>query len=260
MEKPAGDNGLINGGFFVLSPKVIDADRRRRHALGIRAARGPRARRRTDPPTAIAASGTPWTRCGTRTTWKSSGRRAARPGRSGERRRPPARSRLLARPPRPPDRPHRIQGKLGGAVAVADGRRGDRPGAAARHRAEPVRARRRRPRHRLDARRHARRRRGGRRGRGRARPQIVIHMAAQALVRRSSPIPSGPLPPMSWAPRTCSRRWLEGGRASRRSSSSPPTRSTPTPNGPRLRGIRPARRQGSLFRLQGGREMVGGLL
>ena len=46
-EKPHGDGGWINGGFFVLSPEVErylgDDD----HGLGARAARGPRARRRS---------------------------------------------------------------------------------------------------------------------------------------------------------------------------------------------------------------------
>ena len=37
QEKPVGDGGWINGGFFVLSPKVLDFIERRSHALGARA-------------------------------------------------------------------------------------------------------------------------------------------------------------------------------------------------------------------------------
>ena len=39
IEKPPGDNGLINGGFFVLQPVGARPHRRRRDALGDRAAR-----------------------------------------------------------------------------------------------------------------------------------------------------------------------------------------------------------------------------
>ena len=38
IEKPRGDGGLINGGFFVLSPQVPRSHRRRRQQLGGRAA------------------------------------------------------------------------------------------------------------------------------------------------------------------------------------------------------------------------------
>ena len=43
-EKPRGDGGLINGGFFVLSPRCLDLHRRRRTQLGGLAARPARRR------------------------------------------------------------------------------------------------------------------------------------------------------------------------------------------------------------------------
>ena len=57
-EKPPGDNALINGGFFVLHPDVLDRIERRRHALGNDAAGEPRARRRTArlPPRRLLAA------------------------------------------------------------------------------------------------------------------------------------------------------------------------------------------------------------
>ena len=44
VEKPRGDGGWINGGFFVLSPKVLDYIDGDDDGLGARAARAPRAR------------------------------------------------------------------------------------------------------------------------------------------------------------------------------------------------------------------------
>ena len=110
QEKPAGDGGWVNGGFFVLSP----------HARGERGPRpprgggggGPRGVARPPPPrratrprptprsgrrtpwsvspprgtwrsTTTTASGSPWTPCGTSASSKSSGPRTAPPGRSG---------------------------------------------------------------------------------------------------------------------------------------------------------------------------------
>ena len=46
-EKPKGDGGWINGGFFVLSPDSSRHDRRRRHDLGVRSAWPSWRRRRT---------------------------------------------------------------------------------------------------------------------------------------------------------------------------------------------------------------------
>ena len=41
IEKPDGDGGWINGGFFVLEPEVLDYIEGDRHAVGARAARAP---------------------------------------------------------------------------------------------------------------------------------------------------------------------------------------------------------------------------
>ena len=51
-EKPQGDGGWINGGFFVLEPEVARLHRGRRHDLGARAARAPRRATASSPPTA----------------------------------------------------------------------------------------------------------------------------------------------------------------------------------------------------------------
>ena len=79
QEKPHGDGGWINGGFFVLSPRVgdyIDGDdtvweREPMERLAARRpARGLHARR---------ASGSRWTRCATRRTSRSCGRTGRAP-------------------------------------------------------------------------------------------------------------------------------------------------------------------------------------
>ena len=72
-EKPPGDNALINGGFFVLHPGVLDR-------IAARHAVGDRSRWRASPatascaPTVTPASGSRWTRCATgrlETLWLS---------------------------------------------------------------------------------------------------------------------------------------------------------------------------------------------
>ena len=76
-EKPRGDGGWMNGGFFVLSPRRRELPRRRRHRVGAAADARARARRRSSPPTAHAASGRRWTRSATATSsselWNSGG-------------------------------------------------------------------------------------------------------------------------------------------------------------------------------------------
>ena len=84
-EKPHGDGGWINGGFFVLSPKVVDyidgrPDRLGARADGALAARGPARRLRARR--VLAAR---WTPSATRTTSRISGRRTPRRGRRGDR-------------------------------------------------------------------------------------------------------------------------------------------------------------------------------
>ena len=65
MEKPPGDGGTINGGFFVLSPRVIDRIAGDDTVWEQEPLDRPGARRRADGLSTIAASGSPWTRCAT---------------------------------------------------------------------------------------------------------------------------------------------------------------------------------------------------
>ena len=201
-EKPRGDGGWTNGGFFVLSPEVgryLDGDETvweqepmrslasdgqlaclppRRllagdgHAARPQPARGAVGARRG----AVADVGVAMPH--------------GRHGATGALRRARAhRSRLLAGQARAAHRPHRLQGSLDGAVAADARRRASRLLARRAHGAVAVRAR------------------AGRRGHARAsratcattsavagavraaRPEIVIHMAAQSLVRRSFAAP-----------------------------------------------------------------------
>ena len=64
-EKPLGDGGWINGGFFVLEPGGARLHRGRPHRLGAGAAGAARPPTASSPPTGTTASGTRWTRCAT---------------------------------------------------------------------------------------------------------------------------------------------------------------------------------------------------
>ena len=149
--------------------------------LGARAAGAARARAASSRPTSTAASGSRWTRCATRTSSRSCGRAARRRGRRGDR------AGVLGRQARPRHRPHRLQGQLAGAVAHVARRAGHRLRAAAADR-RPVllascveddagivqhdratSAISPRLRARVESR----------------QPEIVFHLAAQSLVRRS---------------------------------------------------------------------------
>src|SRR5579871_2150243 len=117
-------------------------------------------------PIATRGSGRRWTRCATRTTWKRSGLRAKRPGRSGSERRE-RQPRLLARPPGAGHRPHRFQGELAGAAPCGGRRARERLRARSANRALAVRPCRRRGRARGRSPRRPPRRRGARRRRPR---------------------------------------------------------------------------------------------
>ena len=75
IEKPAGDGGYINGGFYVLE--------KQRFGNGSRWKASPAMA--NSPPSFTMATGSRWTRCATRTTSKPYGRAGARPGRHGNR-------------------------------------------------------------------------------------------------------------------------------------------------------------------------------
>lgn len=82
-EKPAGDGALINGGFFVLSPKVldyIDADETSWELEPMERRPG----RANSQPTSIGASGNRWTRSATSGIFKHSGTPERLLGRAGE--------------------------------------------------------------------------------------------------------------------------------------------------------------------------------
>ena len=83
QEKPDGDGGWINGGFFVCSPKVgdyIEGDA----PSGSASRWSGSLRRASSACISITASGSRWTRCATAVSSKNSGRPARRPGRSGK--------------------------------------------------------------------------------------------------------------------------------------------------------------------------------
>ena len=123
-EKPRGDGGWTNGGFFVLSPGVgryIDGDDTVWEQEPCERSRA----RASSRATATRASGRRWTRCATATTSRSCGARARLHGGRGPRRdgcgrssAPGPSTRLLARTARAAHRPHRLQGRLAGAVAA----------------------------------------------------------------------------------------------------------------------------------------------
>ena len=154
--------------------------RRRRHGLGARADGAAGAPRDSWRPTSTTGSGTRWTRCATRCTSRSCGAPGARRGRSGSRPRLLARASGCWSPATPASReagsrcgsPSWARTSRGYSVSVPD-------------RALAVRA-------------GPRRRRRCARSRAtcatatrwsapfaESRPEIVIHMAAQSLVRRS---------------------------------------------------------------------------
>ena len=167
---------LINGGFFVLSPRDR-AHRRRRHRLGGRPGQ-PGRRRRT---LALAAE-----------LWQAHGHAARenlleelwQSGRAPWKRwtsramaeRAVAFGRVLARAGVLLTGHTGFKG-LAGLVAASPGRAGDRAGAAAAHRPQPVRVGRRGDRPDAPAVRCARRRGAARRG-ATPRPEVVLHLAA----------------------------------------------------------------------------------
>ena len=110
-EKPRGDGSWINGGFFVLSPKVIDYIEGDTTSWESEPLRAPRARGpacRLSPRRFLAADGHAARQD---TVSRTCGVPARRRGKSG---REPA---LLAGAKSPGHRPHRIQGRMAGAVA-----------------------------------------------------------------------------------------------------------------------------------------------
>ena len=78
-----GSSGWVNGGFFVASAVDPRLHRRRRHRLRAGPAGAAVSRRRAVAPTSTTASGTAWTRCGTRSTSSDCGTTARHRGRSG---------------------------------------------------------------------------------------------------------------------------------------------------------------------------------
>ena len=110
-EKPHGDGGWINGGFFVLSPKVADY-------IDDDATTGNTSRWNGSPPrvssrhTGTTGSGTRWTRCATSNYLEELWSRGARRGRSGTESRFWRGRRVLI------TGQHRVQGKLARVVAA----------------------------------------------------------------------------------------------------------------------------------------------
>ena len=91
-EKPPGDQGYVNGGFFVLESIGDRLDRRRRRRSWEGAPlerRSPSAGRKLMRPIAIPASGSRWTLCATRPTSRAIGPPAARRGKCGRERAAP---------------------------------------------------------------------------------------------------------------------------------------------------------------------------
>ncbi len=137
VEKPPGDNGLINGGFFVLDPKVVD----RIDGDATVWEQQPLEGLAADAHSASTASGRRWTPCATRTTSRRCGRPARRRG--------GGKPGVLVRQERPADRPYGLQGLVGGDLAQPDGGGGDRPRPAAGSDSRPIRPGRRRTAHHL---------------------------------------------------------------------------------------------------------------
>ena len=74
QEKPRGDGGWINGGFFVLSPKVGDYIEGDADGLGTRADGASSRRTASSASISTPASGSRWIRCATSDISKTSGR------------------------------------------------------------------------------------------------------------------------------------------------------------------------------------------
>ena len=118
-EKPHGDGGWINGGFFVLEPEVFDYIEGDATSGSASRSRGSRA----DGQLAAfhhTASGSRWTRCATRSYLEELWASGARRGTCGDE------SRLLARTPGLRHRPHRIQRHVADGVADDSRRARDR--------------------------------------------------------------------------------------------------------------------------------------
>jgi len=108
---------MINGGFFVLSPKVIDYISDDKTIWE----RGPMERMAEEGNLAAfhhEGFGSQWTHCATRCTLRSCGNLERRHGRCG------SESSILERQARSFDRAHRFQGKLALALAAIHGRTG----------------------------------------------------------------------------------------------------------------------------------------
>lgn len=82
QEKPQGDGGWINGGFFVCSPRS-DATSTVTIPSGSASQWNGSPRMDSWVSTSTRDFGNPWTPCETVGTWRNCGNRAARPGRSG---------------------------------------------------------------------------------------------------------------------------------------------------------------------------------
>ena len=206
-EKPAGDGGLINGGYLRRRSVGSRPDRRRRRRSGSRARSSSSPRWASSSPTITKASGSRWTRCATRFTSRNCGRREPR-GNAGK-------GIFLARPPSPRNGPHRLQGKLARAVAAAARRRGNRLFAAGADRSQLVRAGAGRgtdPAHRW----RCSRPRGGdscdRRDCSRKSSSISPRSPSSAILTRTR---SRPLRPTSWARSTCSKPRAQSAKRSR---------------------------------------------
>ena len=133
VEKPEGDGGWMNGGFFVLEPEVLEYIAGDDTLWEQRAARAPRARRpagRLPARRLLAADG-------------HAARQADARGAVGDRRGALEDAgdvrRRLRRPARLRHRPHRVQGIVAHALAARSGRGGHGLRAGAADRAEPVR-------------------------------------------------------------------------------------------------------------------------
>ncbi len=85
QEKPRGDGGWINGGFFVCSPKVGDYIEGDCDGLGARTPGAAGRRRPTRRRIFTTASGSRWTPCAIAGSSRSCGRPAGRRGRCGRR-------------------------------------------------------------------------------------------------------------------------------------------------------------------------------